>query len=44
VAFNHGLRALPICVPVKYTHSPVEMSHVADIKNTAELIEKIVEN
>jgi len=42
--FTHGIRALPICIPVKYTHSPVEMSHVADIKNTVELLEKIVED
>ncbi len=44
VAFNHGLRALPICIPVKYTHSPVEMSHLNDIKNAIELVEKIVED
>lgn len=44
VAFNHGLRALPICIPVKYTHSPVEMSHIADIKNALELMEKIIED
>ncbi len=42
--FVHGIRALPICIPVKYTHSPVEMSHLADIKNTVELLEKIVED
>ncbi len=42
-AFNHGLMALPICIPVKYTHSPVEMSNIADIKNTIDLLEKIVE-
>ncbi len=42
VAFNHGLRALPICIPVKYTHSPVEMCHIADIKNTISLMEKII--
>ena len=41
--FNHGIRALPICIPVKYTHSPVEMSHIGDIKNTIELLEKIAE-
>ncbi len=42
--FVHGIRALPICIPVKYTHSPVEMSHMADIKNTIELLEKIIED
>jgi putative aminopeptidase FrvX len=42
-AFNHGLRALPICIPVKYTHSPVEMSNIADIKNAINLLEKIIE-
>jgi len=44
VAFNHGLRALPICIPVKYTHSPVEMSHLKDIKDAIELLVKIVES
>ncbi len=42
VAFNHGLRSIAVCVPVKYTHSPVEMAHLADIKNTIDLLEKIV--
>jgi len=44
VAFDHGLRALPICIPVKYTHSPVEMSHIADIKNAIDLLVKIIES
>ncbi len=43
VAFNHGLRSIAICVPVKYTHSPVEMVHLADVKNTLDLLEKIVD-
>ncbi len=42
--FVHGIKSLPICIPVKYTHSPVEMSHIADIKNTIELLKKIVED
>ena len=42
IVFDHGIRALPICIPVKYTHSPVEMVHIADVKNTVELLEKIV--
>ena len=42
--FVHGIKSLPICIPVKYTHSPVEMSHMADIKNTVELLKKIVED
>ena len=40
--FNHGINSIPICIPVKYTHSPVEMIHLADLKNTVELLEKIV--
>ena len=42
VIFEHGINSLPICVPVKYTHSPVEMMHLADLKNTIDLLEKIV--
>ncbi len=44
VIFDHGVNSLPICIPVKYTHSPVEMMHIADIKNTIDLLEKIVKN
>ncbi len=42
--FEHGMNSLPICIPVKYTHSPVEMIHLADVKNLIELIEKIAES
>ncbi len=42
--FNAGIKALPICIPVKYTHSPVEMCHIEDIKNAVDLLEKIVKN
>ncbi len=41
VIFERGMNSLPICIPVKYTHSPVEMMHLADLKNTIELLEKI---
>ncbi len=44
IVFEHGIRSLPICIPVKYTHSPVEMVHIADVKNTIDLLEKIVES
>ncbi len=40
--FEHGIPSLPICIPVKYTHSPVEMVHMADVKNTIDLLEKII--
>ncbi len=39
---DHGIRSIAICIPVKYTHSPVEMMNVADIKNTVSLMEKII--
>ncbi len=41
---DHGINSLAICIPVKYTHSPVEMMHVADIKNTISLMEKIIKS
>ncbi len=44
IIYDHGINALPICIPVKYTHSPVEMMHLADVKNTIELLEKIVKD
>ncbi len=42
--FEHGTPALPICIPVKYTHSPVEMVHMADVKNAIDLLEKVVKS
>ncbi len=42
--FEHGMNSIPICIPVKYTHSPVEMIHLADVKNLIDLIEKIAES
>ena len=41
---DHGVNSLALCIPVKYTHSPVEMMQIADIKNTVELLEKIVKS
>jgi len=41
---DHGINSLAICIPVKYTHSPVEMMNVADIKNTISLMEKILKS
>jgi putative aminopeptidase FrvX len=41
--FEQGLNSIPLCVPVKYTHSPVEMVHIADLKNTILLLEKIID-
>ncbi len=42
--YEHGMLALPICIHIKYTHSQVEMMHLADIKNTIDLLEKIVKS
>ena len=44
IIFDHGINSLPIGIPVKYTHSPVEMLNMADLKNTIDLLEKIVRN
>jgi putative aminopeptidase FrvX len=38
-----GARMLPLCVAVRYTHSPVELAHMDDINNLVKLIIKIVE-
>ncbi len=41
--YEFGLNSLPICIPVKYTHSPVEMMSIADYRRTYELLVKIGE-
>jgi len=37
-AFEAGLNSLPICIPVKYTHSQVEMMSISDYYNTLKLL------
>ncbi|HBY56945.1 MAG TPA: peptidase M42 [Candidatus Atribacteria bacterium] len=37
-AFEAGLNSLPICIPVKYTHSQVEMMSIEDYHNTLKLL------
>jgi len=37
-AFEAGLKSLPICIPVKYTHSQVEMMSIEDYHNTLKLL------
>lgn len=37
-ALEAGLNSLPICFPVKYTHSQVEMMSIADYYNTLKLL------
>ncbi len=39
---DHGVNSIALCVPVKYTHSPVEMANIDDIKNTVKLIKSII--
>ncbi|MEA3453840.1 MAG: M20/M25/M40 family metallo-hydrolase [Candidatus Caldatribacteriota bacterium] len=36
--FEAGLNSLPICIPVKYTHSQVEMMSIADYHNVLKLL------
>jgi putative aminopeptidase FrvX len=37
-AFEAGLNSIPLCVPVKYTHSQVEMMSIEDYHNTLKLL------
>jgi len=37
-AFEAGLNSIPLCIPVKYTHSQVEMMSIADYHNTLKLL------
>jgi putative aminopeptidase FrvX len=38
-----GSPMLPLGVPVRYSHSPVELAHVGDIANLEKLVVKIIE-
>ncbi|GAB4114206.1 MAG: M20/M25/M40 family metallo-hydrolase [Candidatus Caldatribacteriota bacterium] len=37
-AFEAGLNSIPLCIPVKYTHSQVEMMSIADYYNALKLL------
>jgi len=37
-AFEAGLNSIPLCIPVKYTHSQVEMMSIADYHNALKLL------
>jgi putative aminopeptidase FrvX len=37
-AFEAGLNSIPLCIPVKYTHSQVEMMSIEDYNNTLKLL------
>ncbi len=43
-AFEAGLNSIPLCIPVKYTHSQVEMMSIADYHNTLKLLLLICKN
>ena len=43
-AFEAGLNSIPLCIPVKYTHSQVEMMSIADYHNTLKLLLLISRN
>ncbi|HDJ27535.1 MAG: M42 family peptidase [Thermoplasmata archaeon] len=36
-----GVDVLPVCIPVKYTHSPAELMHLGDLQETIELLEAL---
>lgn len=44
VAQEFGSVMVPLCVPVRYTHSPVECVHLMDVKNLVILLEKIIKS
>ncbi len=43
-AFEAGLNSIPLCIPVKYTHSQVEMMSIADYHNGLKLLLLISRN
>lgn len=43
-AFEAGLNSIPLCIPVKYTHSQVEMMSIADYHDTLKLLLLICKN
>ena len=36
-----GVEVLPVCIPIKYSHSPAEMASLVDIQEVIELLEKL---
>ncbi|MGB9749728.1 MAG: M42 family metallopeptidase [Caldisericia bacterium] len=41
---NKGFKAVPLCVPIRYTHSTVEICSIKDIENLISLCIEIIEN
>lgn len=39
-----GPKSLPITIPIRYTHSPVEVANLHDLENTVKLLVAIVEH
>lgn len=39
-----GPKSLPIAIPVRYTHSPVEVANLQDLENTVKLLVAIIEH
>ena len=39
-----GPKSLPIAIPIRYTHSPVEVANLRDLENTAKLLVAIIEH
>lgn len=40
---EEGIPTLPICVPTKYVHSPVEVCHLDDMENLVKLLSYVIE-
>ena len=40
---EEGIPTLPICVPTKYVHSPVEVCHLDDMENLVKLFNHIID-
>ena len=41
---NKGYKSVPLCVPIRYTHSTVEICSIKDIENLISLSIEIVQN
>ena len=42
-AYGEGVPTLPLCIPTKYVHSPVEVCHLDDMENLVKLLVHVVD-
>lgn len=40
---EEGIPTLPLCIPTKYVHSPVEVCHLDDLRNLVKLLSYVIE-